>query len=307
MQNPDKKTSTVSMNLTSSSGTWLNGCLQPQHYYVSLNIEDPNGEIVARVALSYEQAAKMMLYNGDVECTLERYRDKTGNLTEEKVEPPETVHQRMKDRLKDSHVTLAKRLEDIRRDVYEMLNGGKSGKTNLTNLLHDIEVIQGHYSSNENFVVQQAEEELGSMQNNAAGQLGLFLQSHGADLKQEDLLQMLPVSSSQLAITDKAEPVKDEYKMKQREDKSIEDMTAMEVADRIHKLLKKFESLQPDKGSEKAHLFGSGAFMARNKVSIKYISYQGTSILELDEAKAYLKFLLSVKDLKQFKRHFNFA
>jgi hypothetical protein len=289
------------MNLTSSSGTYLKDCLQPQHYYVSISIEDPDGKALCRVGLSYEQAAKMLLYNGTVICTLERYRDLKGNLISEKVDPPESVHQRMKDRLKDTRSSLQKRLEDIRRDVYDMVNGGKTGKTNLKELLNNIETVQSHYEANEDFTVQQAEEELGKMQNNAAGQLGIFLQTHGLEVAQEDLKKLIPTGTP-LTITDKSvEPVRDDYKMKQREEKSIDQMTALEVADEINFILKKFEQIQPK--TEKALLHGSSASSSGNKVNVHYISYQCVNKLSLEEAREYLIFLLSIKDIKQFKTH----
>jgi len=36
----------------------------------------------------------MLLYNGEVECTLERYRDENGELVSEKVEPPKIKRKR---------------------------------------------------------------------------------------------------------------------------------------------------------------------------------------------------------------------
>jgi hypothetical protein len=174
----NKSQSRVCMTLTSSTGTWLNDCLQPQHFYVSLSIDDPEGKALVRVALSFEQAARMLLYNGDVPCTLERYRDTKGELVAEKVEPPETVHQRMKSRLGNTQKELLKRIEDAEKDVYDMINGNiKPGKKSLSELMNNINTIKSHFVSNQSFVVQQAEEELGKMQSNVAGQLGTFLQS----------------------------------------------------------------------------------------------------------------------------------
>jgi hypothetical protein len=223
-------------------------------------------------------------------------------LTNEEIKPPKTVRQRMKERLKESHSSIEKRLEDVKRDVYAMVNGEKSGKKNLTQLLKDIEVIQSHYASNESFVVQQAEEELGAMQNNAAGQLGLFLQSHGTNVDKEDLCKMLSVGQP-LSIDDKSVAhVKDEYQLKQREEKSIEEMTALEVADQISFLLKNLEQKQLTK--DKVILFNSSAIHLNNFVLIRYISYQGTTKISLEEAKEYLKFLLTVKDIKDFRSHF---
>lgn len=298
--------SKISMNLTSSNGAWLNDCLQPQHYYVSIEIKGPEHQMIARVALSYEQAAKMMLYNGEVDCTLERYVNQNGLLVEEKVEPPQTVNQRMRERLKDTRETLGNRLENIRRDVYEMLNEGKANKKSLATLLGDIETIQSHYVANENFVMQQAEEELGVMQNNAAGQLGLFLQSHGANLEQEELKKLF--SPSVPLLTDNVKPVKDDYEMKERQDRPIEQMTALEVADCISELFQMFEKNEKnDSDKHKLKLFHSKVYFSKpNKVTIKYIDYHSPTSLCLEEAKEYLKFLRSINNIKQFKTHFRF-
>lgn len=308
----DKKvnTSHICMNLTSSTGTWLNGCLQPQHYFVSMNLEDPDGKIIARVGLSYEQAARMLLYNGDVECTLLNYRDINGKLVEEKVEPPKTVHQRMKERLGETRLTLLKRIEDVRRDLYEMVNGdAKRNKGKIEELLQSVDVIKDHFAANEDFVVQQAEEELGQMQSNAAGQLGTFLQSKGVDVSIDVVKQMLPISNGQLLIGE-AKPVEDDYEMKKRGAKSIDDMTAMQVADIMFNQLKRLELTQSDEVTEsKKHLdlFHANASARHGeKVNVTYIAYQGTHALELDEAKDYLKFLLKVKSIDEFKTHWHY-
>jgi len=175
----EKSRSSVCMTLTSGSA-WLNGCLQPQHYYVTIDITDPEGKSLARVALSYEQAAKMLLYNGHVECTLQRYRDATGKTAVEKVEPPENVHKRMKRRLSETHKALLERIEDVRLSLHDMVNGDKkANKTTILNLLQEMDTIQNHFLENQSFILQQSEEELSSMQNNAAGQLSLFLQTKG--------------------------------------------------------------------------------------------------------------------------------
>jgi len=125
--------SKIKMSMVQSSGTWLNDCPQKQHYYVSIEIFNPEGRTsIVRVALSFEQVTRMLMYNGEVNCTLERYLGEDGKIHEEKVNPPETVHQRMKKRLDDAYKSLEKRIEDIRRDVYDMLNGNvKTGKNSL--------------------------------------------------------------------------------------------------------------------------------------------------------------------------------
>ena len=182
-----------------------------------------------------------------------------GELVTESVEPPKTVHKRMKERLGDSHTSLLKRIEDIRRDVYNMINGdGKKGKNALNTLLHDIETIQSHYISNETFVVQQAEEEINSIQSNAAGQLGIFIQSKiGLSPNIEIMKNLIPVFDNKTQLVDKSiTPTPDLYSLKER-----------------------------------------------NQIKIRYVSYQGTSTLTLEEAKNYLKFLTSLININQFKTH----
>lgn len=296
--------SSVCMTLTQSSGTWLKGCLQPQHYYVSLSIDDPDGKILARVALSYEQAARMLLYNGDVECTLEKYRDIKGELVEEEVKPPETVHQRMKDRLGETHSELSKRLEDVKRDVKDMINGiTKPGKKSLMDLLNDIDTIQSHYGTNETFVVQQAEEELSAMQSNAAGQLGVFLQTKGLELAKEDLVKMIPAGVPEDRPKMLVAPVAAPYELKDRPERALGEMTTMEIAEEMSSILSHLEA-QCD-GSDKADLFHSNAKEVHgNKVSVRYIGYQGSTSLDVEDARDYLKFLRTVKDIKGFKTHY---
>lgn len=306
----EKRTSTVCMCLTSSNGTWLNGCLQPQQYYVSLDVKDPEGKEVVRIALSYEQAAKMLMYNGDVECTLERYRSTTGELISEKVEPPKSIHQRMTERLAETQDSILKRIEDMRRDLYDMVNGDtKRNKGKIEELLNSINIIQSNLTKNQSFVVQQAEEELQTMQNNAAGQLGFFIQSklNNIEIDTNTIKQLIPISNTPLLLNEPVIPVKDDYTLRKRTTKPIDDMTAMQIADLMQKRLSQLEKIQPDKNKTSCHLFGARAMEQRGKkVSITYISYQGTHTLDLDKAKAYLKFLLSIKDMSEFKSHWHF-
>jgi hypothetical protein len=158
-------------------------------------------------------------------------------------------------------------------------------------------------ASNDDFVVQQAEEELGSMQTQAACQLGVFLQSqHGITADSSLLQKLLPVSENNLLEdkTAEAKPVVTGYVKKGRETKEVKDMTAMEVADEINNWLKIAEASDPDRGKETSQLFGSNATSKRNKVEIRYISYQGTHSLPLENAQEYLTYL---RTNKTFKRH----
>ena len=296
-----KNCSKVMMTLSQSTGTWLNGCLQPQHYYVLLKLNDPDGKLVAEVGLSYEQAARMLLYSGEVDCTLQKYRNREGVLVEEVVTPPETVRERMGKRLADVEGSLAQRLSDVQKDLYAMINGHvKPGKANLEEMRENIDTVLSNLSSNRDYVVQETEKELAAMQSNMAGQLGIFLQTRtGAELPAEALKQLLPVSDGPLLIGENIDPVIDSYEPKERIPVPVEDMTAMEVADAISSRLRAIEKAQ----SNPAMLYIAHALHIRGKISIRYISYQVSSVIELDCAKKYLTFLMGIKKVSQFKTH----
>jgi hypothetical protein len=301
-----KPCSKIMMTLTSSKGTWLNGCLQPQHYFVHLNIKDPQGNSVANVGLSFEQASKMLLYNGEVDCTLQQYRDTTGKLVEEKVIPPETVKQRMKKRLAEVEASLINRIEDIKSDLYSMINGHtKPGKVNLEEMMSNINTVLSHLTSNREFVVQETERELSAMQSNMAGQLGLLIQANtGVQLPEEALKKLLPVADGPLLIGSSIDPIIDNYEPKEHQPVPIEDMTAMEVADAIKERLSFIEARIP-RNEKNSKLYFSGASQTtKGKVSIHYVNFQGSSVIELDMAKEYLKFLISIERVSEFKEHY---
>lgn len=295
-----KPTGTVMMTMVQSSGQWLNGAMVPQHHYVALEIKDIEGAIIARVALTFEQVTRMLMYNGEVQCTLDKYRGKDGQLLTEQVEQPKTVRSRMKERLGNSRQELKARINDLEKDLYEALNKGSAGKGKLQELHSTVQTIRQHFGENDDFVVQQAEEELGTMQMQAACQLGVFLQAnHGLELDAKTLAKLLPVGEPGNLIIDKSvQPVETGYVAKERPLKDPSEMTALEVGDEIHMRLKRFEAAQP-KNNEHNLLFGASAGAKRNKVWIKYISYQGTWDVELEQARNYLTFL---RNTKQFMR-----
>lgn len=307
MKLDDKPTSTVCMTMTSSSGSWLNGAMVPQHHYVSMEIKDNTGALVARVALTFEQMTRTLMYNGEVPCTLERYRGLDGKLVVEQVERPKTVHSRMKERLGESRKELYIRIADLKKDLYAAVNGGSAGKRKLEDFLAQADTILSHFGGNDDFVLQQAEEELGTMQTQAACQLGVFLQrQHGLTVDESTLAKLLPVSDGPLAIADKTvQGVTTGYTAKERAKKAAPQMTAMEVADEIHGYLKAWETTAWNKTQgERQPLFGASATHKGNKVEIRYVSYQGTHSLPLKDAQDYLIFL---QNTKAFMRHLDFG
>lgn len=285
-----------------STGTILKDCLHPQHYYLCLEIEDPEEKILCRMAMSYDQFVQLLVDSSTVTVTLERYRS-MDKLVEEEVEMPKSTHDKMIDRLGESHQSLLKRLEDTYQDVYEMVNGDKPNKKKLVNLLHDIDVIKSHFLSNQSFVVKQASEEIEALQDNAKSQLSLFLASKGAQVNPTDLTPMLELPSMK-KLPNYTEPINDDYKLKEREQKSIEDMMPMEVADEIHEKFKILEKMQNTNVKEKTVLFHASAGATSAHVHVCYISYQSITKLPLNDAKNYLLFLRTINDIKEFKTHY---
>jgi len=54
------------------------------------------------------------------------------------------------------------------------------------------------------------------------------------------------------------------------------------------------------------HFFGSGAVESGKYVSVRYISYQGSSNLTKEHAQEYLKYIRTADNPKKFKHHFQF-
>jgi hypothetical protein len=302
-----KETSKILMTMVNSSGCILNGALQPQNYYVSIDIKDPNHELVARVHLTFEQVTRMLMYNGEVECTLSRYRGADGKIASEIVIPLKSINQKLEDNIKEIQTQFNDRLNDLHKDVFELINGdAKPNKSKLKDLLHQITILQSHYANNESFMLQEAETELQQATTNATNQLGIFIQSKiGTDKEVPlDLLkQMLPVNNNTLQLENKVEPVLDDYTTKIRVPKPIVEMTELELSIEINKELKRIEN---DK-SITSNLFGSLCKIRNYEIYICYVSHQGTSIVNREKAIKYLQYLKTItSNENNFKTHYNF-
>lgn len=302
-----RPTSTVCMTMVQSSGTWLNGAMVPQMHYVSLEVKDNENRLVARVGLTFEQVTRMLMYNGEVPCTLERYRGLDGKPTEEKVERPKTVHARMKERLGQSREELKDRIKDLERALYDAMNNKTAGKGKLQEMHSMAHTILQHFGGNDDFVVQQAEEELGTMQMQAACQLGVFLQTqHNLQLDGETLAKLLPVGEGNLLIDKSAKPVVNGYKAKERPVKDPSEMCARELADEILIYLKEFEATKENQSKdESALVFMPTTGEHANNIFIRYVSFHSTYTVDIDLARNYLIFLRNAKPA-MFMRHFDF-
>lgn len=300
----------------------LNECLHPQKYYVQFEIKDPEDKLVLRAGMSHDQFVRMLLYNGDTPITLFEYRGLDGKITKEVVEPPDSVTDNMLKNLGKSVESIDNRMKDIEKDIYELLNSGKSvGKKKLEALLLDIRTIRQHYASNIPYTVQVAAEEVDAIQDNAKSQLAIFAQNIlGADLDKEAFAPLLE-GDSVMALPDKtAKPIDEPYEMKEREDKPIEEMTAREIADAIHRRLKSIEAVEVNyfekhklgisgkyrEAEHRRNLYSCSAYEKSNRIYICYISYHSSHKVETERAREYLKFLRGIKNLSEFKTDYWF-
>lgn len=294
----------------------LNECLHAQNYYIEIDINDPDGKLVCEVAMSYDQFVRMLLCQSNVTVTLIRYRGLDGELKEEKVPAPNSVKDNLIEKFGDAGESLGGRITDLRKDIYAMLNSGKvPGKRALQQLLADAETIEGHHQSNMPFFIDQASEQVAEITDNAKSQLSIFAQNIlNVELSPDDFAPLIE-SKSVLPLPDKtAEPVEENYQLKEREQKPIEEMSAMEVGDALTMRLRQIENAEnkyynkiEGDHSDHKHLYSAHASGSGNKkVSISYISYHGPHNIELEKAKRYLKFLRGVKSVQEFKTDYWF-
>jgi hypothetical protein len=306
----DKKMSSAYMRQVNGNGRgmYLNDCLNEQYYYIELDIKDPNGKMVCTVGMSYEQFVRILTGNGETPVTLLKYRDIDGKYISEEVEKPDSVDDSMLKDMADSVGGVQNRIKDLRKDLYEALNSGKAlGKKQIEGLLSQIKIIESHYEDNIPYVTKLASDKIGKLQDNAKTQLSIALNRlTGGDFKASDFNNMISGQSMLALPAPDAMPVEDEYELKERIEKSIDNMTNMELADAIHKklnTLERFENKYYNKkeGEGYKQLFSAGACEARGGVNIWYVSYQGRSYVPTDRARLYLKFLNSLKNFKEFK------
>jgi hypothetical protein len=185
-----------------------------------------------------------------------------------------------------------------------MVNGNKkASKTNLAQLLNDIDTIKSHYHSNQTFVVKQGAEEVEKIQDNLRTQLSFVMKEKGLNIESSDIkaLEGIAGKSEVPLLPSVEEAVVEHYEMKPRQTKDIDQMTSMEVAEAIHAHLKYWEEKDKKNSSGLKQLYCSNASHTKNSVIVTYVSYQSHTSLTLDEAKAYLKFL---ETTDEFKTHF---
>jgi len=305
-------TSHIQLSITSSNGTYLNGSNIPQRRFAHISINSPKREKIVDVYLTLDQLASFLVSNSTVTSTLRLYRGPDGEMHEEKVKRPESVGDRMTKRMGKSHESITKRISDARQDLYEMVNGGKKGVKQLKELLSDLETIESHFTSNQKFVVKQAQEEVEDMQENMRAQISNAFPQLNLSSDNIKILENQKQDFLKLESPDVETPVVEDYIPKERNPKKIEDMTMLELADELHQELRRLEYIehsQPDYGDADAgrtRLFGSGAVESGKYIKLRYISYQGQSSISKETGQKLLAHLRTCDDPKKMKRHYDF-
>jgi archaellum component FlaC len=301
-------------------GVYLNDTLNEQKFFIELDIHDSKGGLVCSASMSYEQFVRLLLFSGEVPITLTQYRDSNGNLAKEEVEKPKSAADTLLNDLSDSIGGVQDRITDMRKDLYELLNSGKTvGKKKLEELLSQIKTIESHYNSNIPFVTKEAANRVGEIQDNAMSQISIAVnQMIGSNMKPEDFKDMI-CGDSIMALPDHTvKPIEDDYELEEREVKPVDEMSNLELADTIHKYLRAIERAEnkyieanpienkDDEYGSRKLLYTANATEAKGGVSILYISYHTSHIIKTERAREYLKFLMGIKKYTEFKTDYWF-
>lgn len=323
----------------------LVGCSTLQHTIVSLEIQDPEGRLLAEVEMSSDQFLRLMIGNSNVDVTLARYRGDDGKLAEEVPEMPQTHRENLYERLEEYHKEDSKRTTGIIETLRAMINGHiKPNKNVLNDLLSQMETVASHRASNEAFAVRQAEEEVNAIENDLRGGLALMLTQITGDDRFEQIAKALMPGDDHRALPspvnvvdpDTGEEVSSADRFPENSGLTvqentaiqesgpsympvpagapaplaipqipIEDMTADDLARAISRILRKMEKDPEINPVSKRHgtssLFGAGACaQSSKKITITYVSYQGSSKVDLEVAREMLRRLREGK----FVRHF---
>ena len=310
----DRKMSSVFLRQADGigRGVYLNDTLNEQSFFIEMEVKDPDGKLVCDIGMSYEQFVRILLFSGNVPVTLFEYRGSDGELKKEEVPKPDSATDNLIKDISGAIGGVQNRITDMRKDLYELLNSGKSvSKKKIEDLLAQIKVIESHYESNIPYVTKEAVNKIGKIQDNAKSQLAVAMNQMigGDNFKPEHFNNMISGKSSMALPDYTTVPVEDDYELKEREEKNIDEMTNMEIGDSINRHLKAIERAEdryfnenPSKDSEyKKMLYSSSAHGVIGGVSITNVSYHGGRKIETEKARRYLKFLKTVKKYTDFK------
>lgn len=195
----EKSKSSISLTITSGC-RYLNGSMAEHQHYVSIEVANPDGQKIARVALSPEQFASFLIGRSSVPCTLDHYwmiDDDTVALRE-RVYNPDSILDRMRQRMGDSLKEQDSRLHAIIDSLEETVAAGKPlGKKSTEELIRSLKLAADHRVSGATFVIEQAMEEGSQLAETAAIRV-LLAQGTG---KEGDVAKSLATSFGTLKLT----------------------------------------------------------------------------------------------------------
>jgi len=157
--NVEKSQSSITLSITSGS-RYLNGSMAKHQHWVSINITSPDGRVVAEVDMSPDQFATFLISRGPVPCTLDHYNsiDENSVALRERVYNPESIINRMHQRLKDSTKEQDKDLKQIVENLKEKA-GKPLSKKDLDTLINQLERSSVGRVGTSAFIIEQAMEE----------------------------------------------------------------------------------------------------------------------------------------------------
>ena len=292
---------TISLAMAQSTKTYLKGSDIPHLSVVHIEVASDDGT-VARILLSMDQFVRFLVSNTRVPCTLEAYRGKDGKITKEVVEEPVSIKRKMENRLGEVEQEFHQRLVNLSKTLKDIQDGHiKPGKKVIDALADDVDVLKSHHMSNREYVIERSQEELEHLASNTAAQLAITLGTNP-----QQALDFLGCSGQKALPAHSPVELPPTSKNHERDSREIKDMGPLQLAETIHKYLKRLESKQPPEpkdGNLSGRLFCAGAVLANNnKIMVTYVSYQSSTGLSVEEARKYAEYLAAGgKD-----RHFEF-
>ncbi len=164
--------SNSSLIITVSSGDQqLNGSIVRHQHTIHMTITCPDGRHYCDLYMSMDQFAAALVSSREIPCTLSSYWDvnEANVLMREVVKKPDTVTDRVEQRVRDSLGVVGGHMEVISKKLKDAMAAGKPlGKTALAEITKDFENFMGHFSSNTDFAVRQAREEASHVVESAA-------------------------------------------------------------------------------------------------------------------------------------------
>lgn len=207
----DRSRSSIALSMCQGE-RYLNGSAVKHRSYVSIRIESPDGRDLVDICMTFDQFASFLVSSSATPCTIDRFWSINEGCVrlKEVVHPPESIQNRMKQRLEDRLADAEARLDAVIATLDEAIDAGKAmSKTKLAEIRKELGIFKGHNSSNRDFTVEQAREEVSSIVERAAATIAWDQKIEPRDLLAHPGVQQLLSTSpaSVKVISDESRPV----------------------------------------------------------------------------------------------------